>query len=438
MTLALFISVHQAVAQVSFTLTSSPSVGSTPESVVAADINNDGKVDLISANLSDSTLTVLTNNGNGIFGSNATYSVGSGLNGPTSVAAADVNNDGKLDLICANFGNQNTLTVLTNNGRGGFVIASSLIVGSAPQSLAAVDVNGDGKVDLISANEDDGEDSLTVLTNNSNGGFGSNATLNVGYNPQSVVAADVNNDGKPDLISANYGDDTLTVLTNNGRGGFVIASTLNVGNRPASVVAADVNWDGKIDLICANSGGSFGNTLTVLTNNGGGDFVIASSPIVGTQPQLIMAADINGDGKVDLISANAWDGTLTVLTNDGTGGFATATTLNVGGAPLSVTAADVNSDGKLDLICANANDNTLSVLFSTPTFLPLSSAPLLGIAPAGNQSVLYWTAIAKGYTLQSTTNLCPPSWVTVSNGTPIVGVTLTNYLPQDFFRLQSP
>ena len=101
---------------------------------------------------------------------------------------------------------------------------------------------------------------------------------------------------------------------------------------PDSVCAADINGDGKIDLIVANNyGGNFDSTLTVLTNDGHGGFVIASSPIVGIQAQCVVAADINGDGKVDLISANygnfyanGSDSTLTVLTNDGSGGFTPA------------------------------------------------------------------------------------------------------------------
>ena len=96
-------------------------------------------------------------------------------------------------------------------------------------------------------------------------------------------------------------DSTLTVLTNDGSGGFTAASSPPVPNGTVSLVATDVNGDGKVDLICA----SFGlNTLTVLTNDGSGGFVIASTLTVGTNPVSVCAADVNGDGKVDLICAN--------------------------------------------------------------------------------------------------------------------------------------
>ena len=348
----------QLPAQVSFVLSSTLSPGTYPQGVTAADVNGDGKVDLISANSNDNTLSVLTNNGNGGFVLAHTYPVGAN---PYLVTTADVNGDGKLDIISVNE-NSNALSVLTNNGSGGFVLSSSPIVGNHPWGLTAADVNGDGKVDLICANGSD--NTLSVLTNNGSGGFALASSPGVGNNPVSVVAADVNGDGKLDLISANYLNNTLSVLTNNGGGSFVLANTYAVGNDPRTVVAADVNGDGKPDLICANY---FGNNLTVLTNNGNGGFVLASSPSAGGNPYGLTAADVNGDGKVDLISANFND-TLSVLTNDGSGNFALATSPSVGGGAHCVVAADVNGDGKVDLISANAYSSSLSVLTNATPF----------------------------------------------------------------------
>ena len=296
----------QLQAQVSFVLTSSPSPGTYPQGVTAADVNGDGKLELISANSNDNTLSVLTNNGSGSFAVARTYAVG---NHPFSVVAVDVNGDGKMDLISANQ-NDNTLTVLTNDGSGSFVLASSPSVGHVPCGLTAADVNGDGKVDLICANSSG--NTLTVLTNNGHGGFVTAGTYAVGNSPRTVVAADVNGDGKLDLICANPYDNTLSVLTNNGSGGFVLAASPGVGSAPIWVAAADVNGDGKVDLISANL---YGNTLSILTNDGSGGFVLALSPTVGNGPACVTAADVNGDGKLDLISANAYGSSLSVLTN---------------------------------------------------------------------------------------------------------------------------
>jgi uncharacterized protein (DUF2141 family) len=264
-----------------------------------------------------------------------------------------------------------------------FVPAFSPDVGNSPISVIAADVNGDGKVDLISANFLGG--TLTVLTNDGSGGFVLASSPGAGSYPFSVCAADVNGDGKVDLICANwYGKypnhgTTLTVLTNDGSGGFVLASSPGVGNGPISICAADVNGDGKVDLICANY---YANTLTVLTNNGSGDFVFASSPGVGNSPISVIAADVNGDGKLDLICANYNANTLTVLTNNGSGGFVLASSPGVGSYPYSVIAADVNGDGKLDLICANSGADTLTVLTNNGSGgFVLSSSPGVGSQP---------------------------------------------------------
>jgi hypothetical protein len=268
-----------------------------------------------------------------------------------SVLAADVNGDGNVDLVTANsFGFSSTLIVWTNNGNGVFGSNATLAVGSTPVSAVAADINGDGKIDLISANA--GANTLTVLTNNGNGVFGSNATLKVGNAPNQVIAVDIDNNGKVDLIAANTGTNTLTVLTNNGSGVFGSNATLQVGNNPVFVTAADINGDGEPDLICADYGT---NTLTVLTNNGSGIFGSNATLNVGVGPTSVLAEDINNDGKLDLICANNGSKTLTILTNNGFGIFGSNTTVNLGlnlDNSITIAAADVYGHGKMDLICA--------------------------------------------------------------------------------------
>ncbi len=429
--------------------TNSYAVGTNARSVAAADVNGDGKLDLISANFGAGTLTVLTNNGSGIFGSNATCRVG---NYPISVTAADVNGDGKPDLISANYGISppqwgNTLTVLTNNGNGVFGSNATLVAGGygcGPHCVVAADTRGSGKLDLICANLD--ASTLTVLTNNGSGIFGSNATYNVGGAPYCVVAADINHDGKLDLISANDAAGTLTVLTNNGSGIFGYNATYNVGSAPACVVAADINNDGKPDLISANYGA---NTLTVLTNNGSGVFVFNATLNLdaGSDPIWVTAADVNGDGKPDLISANYFANTLTVLTNNGSGVFGFNTTLPAcplpgSSYPFCVVAADVNGDGILNLISASVNSGIgfLTVLTQFISVPP----PALSIVPTnGSSLVLSWSSSSPGFSILTNSDLTTTNWVPAgyaisANGTNQSSILTPPLSGNLFFRLSHP
>jgi hypothetical protein len=431
---SLFIAVNPAFAQGVTFMTRTLPAGRGPTSVAVADINGDGKVDLICANDLTNTLTVLTNNGSGSFGSNATLAVENNTMYAVYVVAADVNNDGNMDLISANWNpsGKGTLTVLTNNGDGVFGSNATLNVDTEPICVAAADINGDGNPDLISLSLNAG--TLTVLTNNGSGGFGLNATIplvsTVNY---WVVAADVNDDSKPDLIIANTGGSgsghTLTILTNNGSGVFRFNATLTTGYGPGSVAAADVNGDGKLDLISANC---IANTLTVLTNNGSGVFGSNATLNVGNGPHSVVAADIDGDGKLDLISANENASTLTVLTNNGSGGFGPNTTLNVGIYPFCVVAADVNGDGKPDLVSANMVANTLTVFINIP---------MLAINRSGDNALVSWPSFWTGWTLQQNLDLTTTNWAgctgIADDGTNR-SLTIPSPTGNRFFRLSYP
>jgi hypothetical protein len=425
MLIALSVFTFQLQAQVTFTLASSPGVGINPTYPTSADVNGDGKLDLIVADNGATTIQVLTNNGSGGFVLSSSPTISAGA---STVATSDVNGDGKVDIICGNFQpGASTVTVLTNNGSGGFVLAAGMSAGagSRPMSVAAADVNGDGKMDVISANY--GTSTLTAFTNNGSGGWVLSGTYAVGSGPQTVTTADVNGDGMVDLISANSGGNTLTVLTNSGNGGFVSSGTYPVGSSPAIVIAADVNGDGKVDLIGMNLGG---NSLSVLTNGGSGGFVLRGTYAVGVTPDGMAAADVNGDGKVDFITADNFDNTLSVMTNDGTGALGLAVTLSVGRNPGQVTAADVNGDGRVDLICTDYDDNTLSVLFNT-TIFPVTP-PTITTQPA-NQTVFAGDAAV--FTVGAYGSQ-PMSYQWSMNGTNLVNatnatLTLTNVQAAD-------
>jgi hypothetical protein len=354
--------------------------GQDAADVVIADLNADGKPDLIVADRYDDTVNVLLGNGDGTFQPPVSYPVDTW---PVAVAVADLNGDGKLDIITAN-GRGNDLSVLLGNGDGTFQNAQNFAAGIGPDSVVVADLNGDGIPDLVTANygtRSTPADTVTVLVNQT--AKGSNAlnfgtqTFTVGNRPDEVVVADLNGDGKPDLITADYGDNTVSVLRNEtptGVASLTFASqrqTFPVGPGPDAVAVADLNGDGKPDLVTANNGAGSVSVLMNQTSTGASAFAFAAQQTfaVGAGPDFVTVGDVNGDGKPDIVAANYFSGgsTVSVLLNQTADGsaianFAPQQVFNVGGDPRTLTIGDVNGDGKPDLVTANGTSGTVSVL----------------------------------------------------------------------------
>jgi hypothetical protein len=339
--------------------------GSNPISIAVADVNSDGNPDLFTANTGNNTVGVLLGNGTGTFQAAATYSTGG--NNPISIAVADVNGDGKLDLLTANQGSH-TVGVLLGNGNGTFQPIATYDTGtnSFPYSIAVADVNSDGKPDLLTANFI--LSTVGVLLGNGNGSFQAATNYSTGSNssPYSIAVADINSDGKLDLLTANNGNNTAGVLVGNGNGTFQPIATYSTGDNssPYNIAVADVNGDGKLDLLTANNGN---NTAGVLLGNGNGTFQAAINyDTRGNNPIGIAVADVNNDGQPDLLTTNRNSNTAGVLLGTGTGTFQVATTYGTGGNnPMGIAVADVNSDGQPDLLTTNFNSNTVGVLLNT-------------------------------------------------------------------------
>lgn len=396
--------------QLTFT-TASLGVGSGPVYILPVDLNGDGHLDLVTANFGftynyincigsyggvGSNVTACINNGSGSFSSNYSATIGfndpSGgiFSEPTCVTAGDFYNDGQLELIATSY-YVNQLRVLTNNGKGVFSDGGEVNPGArGPIFVTNADFNGDGRQDLVSV--DNYDSVLCVLTNAGDGTFPVSATLPTGYGPVFAVATDINGDGSIDLVCANYGDcgdgNTLCVYTNDGHANFTSNATLTVGYAPVSIVAADFNGDGFLDLISANQDSG---TLSVFFNDGHGNFTLQST-IPTLSPSAIAAADLNGDGSIDLAVAGMetdYVGTVTIFLNDGHGNFTSNTVVKVGTASdynylSSLVAADFSGNGKRDLAVANFTTSTLAVLTQTTQQKPPPPAPVVTITSPTN------------------------------------------------------
>ncbi|MEM7306305.1 MAG: VCBS repeat-containing protein [Planctomycetota bacterium] len=224
--------------------------------------------------------------------------------------------------------------------------------GSVPMSVLAADLDGDGAPDVVAANS--GSNDVSVLRGLGNGGLTPLGTFAVGLEPQQVQAADLDGDGALDLATANAGSDDVTVLLGGGDGMFAPTLPVPVGVQPWSLVLEDFDADGTLDLATANRGGG---DVTVRLGLGGGLFGAATTHAVGAGPTSIAAADFDGDGDVDLVTCNNVEETFSLLFA-APGGFAPAVTAPIDTHPAVVgefwvVAGDVDLDGDADLAFAN-------------------------------------------------------------------------------------
>ncbi|HEX2916578.1 MAG TPA: FG-GAP-like repeat-containing protein [Chloroflexia bacterium] len=344
-----------------------------------ADFNKDNKADLLSANTSSNNISLLLGNGDGTFQAAHSYSVGT--NSPLAVAAGDLNKDGNLDIVTAN-ATTNNVTVLMGDGTGGFGSPVSFSVGLLPYAVAVADFSGDGKLDIVTANSSG--NNVSLLLGDGAGNFSSPTNFTVGSNPQSLVVADFNGDSKPDIATANYSSNDLSLLLNNGSG-FDSAKAFPVGTNPTQLTVVDFNGDGNLDLASANFGST---TLSLLFGNGAGSFSSASN--FSSSQTNVAPGDFNLDGIVDLVTSNLYSTTFTVLPNNGASGFSLPASFSAGANPYSMVVADLNGDSKPDLVTANNSFNTLSVLLNTTT-PPTAKIKATGGTP---QNVVVGSSIA--------------------------------------------
>ena len=370
-------------AKLTFVNSSNPATNPWPQSVAVADFNGDGKLDLavpvysIFTPLSD--MNILLGNGDGTFTAAPPFPLtGQNVN---NAAVADFNGDGKPDLAIS-LPDANEVQVLLGNGDGTFTPMPA-ISANGVFVIATGDFNGDGKADLVVVSP--GPGTLTILLGNGDGTFTEGATITTPVNgpggvavaPVSVALGDFNGDGIPDLAVANCPRfdqgalGSVTILLGNGDGTFTAeAESPATGGQPLFITAGDFNGDRIPDLAVTNMNHGYPElgTLTVLLGHGDGTFTpTAMSPVTGSIPYSVAVADFNGDGKPDLVTANAGSNTVTVLLGNGDGTFATPLSFAAGADPVFAAVGDFNGDGIPDLAAANNTTSSVTVLLTQRT-----------------------------------------------------------------------
>lgn len=342
------------------------------------DVDGDNKPDIITVNRNNSIM-VLLNNGGGVFGHKRFYSASSGGTEDMGVALGDIDEDGHGDVVTTNRigDNQDYVSVLRNDGSGGFSDRTDCKVGEWPISICLGDVSGDDFADIVTGNygERQYEGKVTVLLNDGTGNFSQDATGGKDADDRtdyqlfksiySVYLGDVNGDGDLDIVTANEeesGLDSVSVLINNGSGGFEDRFDYPVGDSPRSVVLGDIDIDGDLDIVTANSAD---NTIAILKNNGSGGFGPKIGYAVGDGPLTLAIDDIDGDYDLDIVTGNHGDNTVSVLRNEGGSLFGSRIDYTVGKGPQTINLGYVNGDDDPDIVTLNTIDSSITVLINS-------------------------------------------------------------------------
>jgi hypothetical protein len=311
-----------------------------------------------------------TSTGNSVIATAALASQGLGFLNPSNpasgagsyvLAVADFNGDGIPDLVVGNNygGDSGTVTILLGNGDGAFTAApATLTTIPPPISLVVADFNGDGIPDLavLLQSPDSAASTVMVFLGNGDGTFTTVETSPMtGNGADAIAAADFNQDGIPDLAITNYQSGTLTILLGNGDGTFTAAASPSAGTRPSGITIADFNGDGIPDLAVLDDG--FGTetpeSITVFLGNGDGTFTLKSSTTV-SEAGVPVVADFNGDSIPDMAIPNYSGGSpVIVLLGNGDGTFTAAPIpAATGPYPNAIAVGDFNGDGIADLASA--------------------------------------------------------------------------------------
>jgi gliding motility-associated-like protein len=354
--------------------------------VAAADLDGDGKLEMITLNNGENKVFIRTNTGsvgNIAFGASNSYTL-AGM--PNAMAVADIDGDGRLDIVVALSNPQNNLIVLRNTGDlSTFTVSSSFAVGANPNSIAVADINADGRPDVVTGNGSNAN--LSVLENNSSGAgtisFAATVSLPLTGSvfANSVSISDMDGNGKPDIVTSasGGGNHKVVIYPNTGNAGDAI-STGTFGTAQETVVSnltrmavGDLDGDNLPDILLTYASG---NSILTLVNTGSFSFNQTSRNL-GHVTSFISIAELNGDGKPDMLVFRHSTSLAYIYPNASTAGsinFGTGLQLATGSNPISLVAADLDGDTRPDILIGNAIDHSISIYRNTLTDPPTVSS----------------------------------------------------------------
>ena len=351
---------------------STPAHYNSPETsqfVETADFNNDSFLDVVVSNSGEfwdgNSISVFMNDGDGTFGSPATYTVGIGAAG---IVVADFNDDGNIDLAVANygtFGSQNTIRILLNTGGGAFSPAVSYPAGDSPYRIEAAKINLDDFIDLVVANENG---FLNVLLNSGTGNFSNRTEYSVSQTSNglfpSVWLADIDNDSDQDILYTNLNLFGIELFRNLGNS-FSTPETIQSNDFSGGIMdieTADLNADGWLDIVATSTTARTTDGYQVFINNSSGGFLEPYRNPAGQNTVDIMLGDVDSDGWVDILTADSYSMQITVHKNYGQATFPIPHLFDTGSSIAgSLDAADIDGDGDLDVVTSASGRAAIGV-----------------------------------------------------------------------------
>jgi hypothetical protein len=340
-------------------------VGLDPGSIMVADVNHDGKLDIIVANTASDSVSVLLGDGHGHFTPSPSSPFACGKS-PNDIAAGDFNGDGNLDLIIADTGTP-FLTVLLGDGKGGFAPSphSPFDTHSFPHvhGVAVGDFNADGKLDAVT--DSWGHDQILMFLGDGQGNLIlPGRSFNTGKRPyERLRSADLNKDGKPDVVTTDLDQNAVSILLGDGKGGLHDSpgSPFPAGEAPWSLAIDDMNNDGNLDLVILPYAPDVRDPknlgVTILLGDGRGSFKKAPGSPLSLEgcrgPDRVATGDIDGDGFRDIVVTCAQNNKLMIYRGSKDGAFQLSTReVQTGWSGIAV--ADLQARGKADIIVSNS------------------------------------------------------------------------------------
>jgi hypothetical protein len=367
---------HRLTLSIAASTASPIRIGAAPYGLVLGDFDGDGKLDVATANNGDQSATFLYGAGDGTFAANISRAVPPSSNGcsPYAIVAGDFDNDPRTDVVitCTDLGNTNFGYILKGvSNRMPTPTAIAALQSTAalsPESIAAGDFDHDGKLDLAVGNYQGS--SVWIVKGDGHDNFAATASpiLELGTNVESVIAGDLDGDGRDDLVAAGY-DWSARVSLQSMTGMLGGFTSYNAHGVPSSGILADVNHDHKIDLLLTDA---TNDAVAVLLGKGDGTFPTGDGTNLPPEfpthptPDAIAVGDLDKDGNLDVVTANAAGSSIDVLLGKGDGTFEKAIETTNLTSPSGVRLGDFNGDGLLDIIiCSNRSSGTVTLLLNT-------------------------------------------------------------------------